>query len=221
MKGLATAISASMAVADIQDGASVMVGGFGNAGQPDALLHALIDHGAGNLTVISNNAGAGDDGLSQLIDAGLVARIVCSFPRSTGSVAFERRYRAGDVALELVPQGTLSERIRAGGAGLAAFYTPTGAGTVLAEGKEQRAFDDRMHVLEAALKADFSLISAQRADVYGNLVYSKAARNFGPVMAAAARVTIAQVQELSRMPIDPEIVITPGIFVDRIVELGS
>jgi 3-oxoadipate CoA-transferase alpha subunit len=221
MKGLATPISPADAVADIADGASVMVGGFGNAGLPGVLLHALIAHGAGGLTVISNNAGAGDDPLSRLIDAGLVARVICSFPRSAGAVAFERRYKAGDVALELVPQGTLSERIRAGGAGLAAFYTPTAAGTVLAEGKEQREFDGGMYVLEPALKADYALICAQRADGYGNLVYSKTARNFGPVMAAAARVTIAQVQELSAEPLDPEIVVTPGIFVDRVVEVGA
>jgi 3-oxoadipate CoA-transferase alpha subunit len=167
--------------------------------------------------VISNNAGAGDDGLEQLIAAGCVRRVVCSFPRSVGSVAFEQRYRAGETELELVPQGTLAERIRAGGAGVPAFFTPTAAGTALAIGKEERTLAGNPCVLEFALTADFALISARRADRHGNLVYAKAARNFGPIMAAAASTTIVEVREISAEAIDPEIVVTPGVFVDRIV----
>ncbi|MDO8210116.1 3-oxoacid CoA-transferase subunit A [Conexibacter sp. CPCC 206217] len=212
---------ADSAVADVFDGATVMVGGFGLAGLPAVLLDALLDQGARELTVISNNAGAGDDPLEELIASARVRRIICSFPRSVGSVAFEQRYRAGEIELELVPQGTLSERIRAGGSGVPAFFTPTGAGTTLAEGKEERMFDGGPCVLESSLRADFALISAARADAYGNLVYSKAGRNFGPIMAAAASTTIVQVREMAGEPIDPEVVVTPGVFVDRVVEVGG
>ena len=221
MTTTALGMTPDAAVADVFDGATIMIGGFGSAGLPNTLLSALTEQGAGDLTVISNNAGADDDGLERLIAAGRVRRIVCSFPRSTGSVAFERYYRAGGIELELVPQGTLAERIRAGGAGVPAFFTPTGAGTTLAAGKEQRMLDGRPCVLETALTAEFALISARRSDRHGNLVYAKAARNFGPLMAAAARTTIAEVRETASQPIDPEVVVTPGLFVDRIVEVEA
>jgi 3-oxoadipate CoA-transferase alpha subunit len=209
-------------VRDVPDGAVIMVGGFGDAGRPDGLLAALLEQGARELTVVSNNAGSGDDALARLLAAGRVRKVICSFPRSTNSEVFEELYRAGDIRLELVPQGTLSERIRAGVAGIPAFFTPTAVDTLLAHGKEQRAFDGRVHLLEHALRADFALIRAERADPDGNLVYHKAARNFGPIMAMAARTTIAEVRHVvGRGELDPEAVVTPGIFVDRVAEVPA
>lgn len=209
-------------VGDIPDGATVMVGGFGGAGLPEALLDALIERGPRELRVISNNAGSNRDGLARLLAAGCVRAIVCSFPRSTGGDVFAELYRASKIELELVPQGTLSERIRAGGAGIPAFYTPTAAGTELAAGKEKRDFDGRPHLLEHALRADFALIRGERADCFGNLVYHKAARNFGPIMAMAGAVTIAEVREVVEAgALDPETIVTPGIFVDRVTEVGT
>ncbi len=210
--------TAAEAVAGVRDGATVMVGGFGPAGQPLHLLQALLDSGAGDLTVVSNNAGNGDTGLAALVGAGRVRRMVCSFPRQADSHHFDRRYRAGEIELELVPQGVLAERIRAGGAGIGAFFTPTGYGTPLAEGKEVRELDGRMQVLETALRADLALVRAHRADGLGNLVYRRTARNFGPVMAAAATTTAVEVAELvGTGSIDPETVVTPGLYVDRVV----
>ncbi|MBT8337570.1 MAG: 3-oxoacid CoA-transferase subunit A [Gemmatimonadetes bacterium] len=212
--------SVAEAVADIPDEATVMIGGFGEAGSPIELIHALIDQGASGLTVVNNNTGSGEVGLAALIAAGRVEKMICSYPRSANSTVFPERYRAGEIELELVPQGTLAERIRAGGAGIPGFYTPTAVGTPLAEGKEHRSFDGRTHVLERGLTADFALIRGHRADRYGNVVYNKTARNFGPLMATAARTTIVQVREVVPAgEIDPEIVVTPGIFVDRIIEV--
>lgn len=206
------------AVAGIEDGATVLVGGFGLAGMPFDLIDALIRHGAGDLTVVSNNAGNGDVGLAALLKAGRVRKVVCSFPRQSDSYVFDELYRAGSVALEVVPQGTLAERMRAAGAGIGAFYSPVGAGTPLAEGKEVREIDGRAHVLEYPIKGDVALISALRADTMGNLVYRKTARNFGPVMATAATTVVAQVTEIVPVGgIDPESVVTPGIYVDRLV----
>lgn len=206
------------AVADIHDGASVMIGGFGEAGSPIELIHALIDLGPRNLTVISNNTGSGRVGLAALIAAGQVARMICSYPRSANSTVFPELYRRGEIELELVPQGTLAERIRAGGAGIPAFYTPSGVGTLLAEGKETRRFDGRDYLLERGLTADFALVKARCADRYGNLVFSKTARNFGPVMCTASRVAIVQAREIVEPgDIHPESVVTPGIFVQRVV----
>lgn len=206
------------AVGDISDGSTVMVGGFGEAGSPIELIHALIDHGAKGLTVINNNTGSGEVGLAALIKAGYVAKMICSYPRSMNSTVFPDLYRAGKVELELVPQGTLAERIRAGGAGVPGFYTPASVGTPLAEGKERRTFDGTEYVLEHGLRADFALIKAKRADRYGNVVYNKTARNFSPLMAMAADVTCVQVAELVPAgDMDPEVVITPGIFVQRVV----
>jgi 3-oxoadipate CoA-transferase alpha subunit len=214
--------TAADAVAGVRDGATVMVGGFGPAGQPLLLLQALLESGAGDLTVVSNNAGNGDTGLAALVGAGRVRRMVCSFPRQADSHHFDRRYRAGEIELELVPQGVLAERIRAGGAGIGAFFTPTGYGTPLAEGKEVRELDGRMQVLETALRADLALVRAHRADGLGNLVYRKTARNFGPVMAAAATTTAVEVAELvATGSIDPETVVTPGLYVDRVVVAPS
>lgn len=210
------------AIADIGDGAVVMVGGFGEAGSPVELIHALIDHGARGLTVINNNTGNGEVGLAALIGNGQVARMVCSYPRSSHSKVFPELYRAGKIELELVPQGTLAERIRAGGAGVPAFYTATTVGTPLAEGKEVRSIDGRDYVLEYGLKADFALIKSEVADEKGNLVFNKTARNFNPIMAMAARTTIVQARKVvDAGQIDPEHVITPGIFVDRIVEVSE
>lgn len=210
------------AVADVSDGASIMIGGFGEAGSPIELIHALIDRGARGLTVISNNTGSGRVGLAALIAAGRVARVICSYPRSANSTVFPELYRAGLIQLELVPQGTLAERIRAGGAGIAAFYTPSGVGTALARGKEVRSFDGRDHVLEHGLRADFALVRADRADRYGNLTYSKTARNFGPIMCMAARCAIVQARTIVEPgDIDPEAVITPGIFVQRVVHVSD
>ena len=210
------------AVEGIQDGATVMIGGFGRAGQPVELIDALIACGAGDLTIVSNNAGNGDVGLAALLAAGRVRRILCSFPRQHDSWVFDRLYRAGEIELELVPQGNLAERIRAAGAGIGAFFSPTGVGTVLAEGKEERVIDGRRYVLEYPIHADVALISALKADRWGNLVYRATARNFGPVMATAATTTIAQVDEIVPLgALDPESVVTPGIFVDRVVAVGE
>jgi 3-oxoadipate CoA-transferase alpha subunit len=210
------------AVAGVQDGATVMVGGFGVAGQPVELIDALIDSGATALTIVNNNAGNGDVGLAALIREGRVRKIICSFPRQSDSWHFDEKYRAGEVELELVAQGNLAERIRAAGAGIGAFYTPTGYGTLLAEGKETREIDGRHYVLEYPLHADVALVKAHVADEAGNLVYRKTARNFGPIMAAAAAVTVAQVSDV--VPIgglDPEVVVTPGLFVDRLVRIPA
>jgi 3-oxoadipate CoA-transferase alpha subunit len=210
--------SAAAAVADIRDGATVMIGGFGEAGSPIELIHALIDAGPRGLTVVSNNTGSGRVGLAALIANGQVRRMICSYPRSANSTVFPELYRRGEIELELVPQGTLAERIRCGGAGIPAFYTPTAVGTVLAEGKESRSFDGAEYLMERGLRADFALVRAERADRLGNLVYRHTARNFGPIMCTAAATTIAQVRKL--VPpggIDPEHVVTPGIFVDRVV----
>jgi 3-oxoadipate CoA-transferase alpha subunit len=210
------------AVAGIKDGSTVMIGGFGRAGQPVELIDALLEQGASGLTVVSNNAGNGDTGLAVLIGSGRVERIVCSFPRQSDSYVFDAKYRAGEIELELVPQGNLAERIRAAGAGIGGFYTPTGVGTLIAEGKEARTIYGRDYILEYPLKADYALISAYKADRWGNLVYRKTARNFGPIMAAAARTTIVQVDEVVELgAIDPEAVATPGLFVDRVVAVGE
>ncbi|MER6590631.1 3-oxoacid CoA-transferase subunit A [Micromonospora purpureochromogenes] len=210
------------AVAGIPDGATVMIGGFGTAGQPVELIEALLACGATNLTVVNNNAGNGDVGLAALIRAGRVRKIVCSFPRQRDSWHFDEKYRAGEIELELVPQGNLAERIRAAGAGIGAFYTPTGYGTSLAEGKEVREIDGRHYVLEYPLRADYALVKAHRADELGNLVYRKTARNFGPIMAAAATTTVVQVEELVPAgALDPEVIVTPGIYVDRLVRVPA
>ena len=210
------------AVAAIGDGASVMIGGFGTAGQPVELIEALVRSGARDLTVVNNNAGNGDVGLAALIGAGRVRKIICSFPRQSDSHHFDAKYRAGAIELELVPQGNLAERIRAGGAGLGGFFTPTGYGTLLAEGRETREIDGRHYVFELPLTADFALVKAHRVDGMGNLTYRKTARNFGPVMATAAQHTIVQVAEVVPTgEIDPEVVVTPGIFVDTVVEVPS
>lgn len=214
--------SLGTAVADIFDGATVMIGGFGEAGSPIELIHALIDQGAKNLTVVNNNTGSGHVGLAALIENGQVTKMICSYPRTVGSKVFPALYRSGKIELELVPQGTLAERIRAGGAGVPAFYTATSVGTPLAEGKEQRHFDGREYVMEYGLKADFALIKCRQADRYGNLIYNKTARNFAPIMAMAAKTTIVQTDNLVKAgEIDPEIVVTPGIFVDRIVTVTN
>ncbi|HEY6748817.1 MAG TPA: 3-oxoacid CoA-transferase subunit A [Mycobacteriales bacterium] len=209
---------ADAAVADVPDGATVLIGGFGSAGQPVELIDALRRHGARDLTVVSNNAGNGDTGLAALLAAGLVRRILCSYPRQSDSYVFDRLYRDGRIELELVPQGNLAERMRAAGAGIGAFYCPTGVGTPLAEGKEQRTIDGRDYLLEFPIRGDVALIKAYRADGVGNLVYRKTARNFGPVMATAATTTVAQVTEVVPAGgLDPEVVVTPGIYVDRVV----
>lgn len=214
--------SVADAVAGIRDGSSVMIGGFGEAGSPIELIHALIEQGARELTVISNNTGSGRVGLAALIAAGRVRKVICSYPRSANSTVFPELFRAGKIELELVPQGTLAERIRAGGAGIPAFYTPAAVGTQLAAGKETRRFAEREFVLEHALRADFALVRADRADRYGNLTFSKTARNFGPVMCTAARCAVVQVRRVVEAgQIDPECVVTPGIFVQRVVEVPT
>jgi 3-oxoadipate CoA-transferase alpha subunit len=206
------------AVADVFDRATVMVGGFGEAGSPIELIHALIDQGATDLTVVNNNTGSGEVGLAALIKAGRVSKMICSYPRTLNSTVFPELYRSGRTSLDLVPQGTLAERIRAGGAGIPAFYTATSVGTPLEEGKERRTIAGRDYVLEFGLTADFALIKAKVADRQGNLIFNKTARNFGPVMATAAGTTIVQTREIvAPGSIDPECVITPGIFVDRLV----
>ncbi len=213
--------SAAAALADVPDGATVMIGGFGNAGMPAELIDALIAQGAKNLTVVNNNAGNADAGLAALIGAKRVKKIICSFPRQTDSWHFDKQYRAGELELELVPQGTLAERIRAAGAGIGAFYTPTAFGTQLAKGKEARRIGERDYVLEFPLQADYALIKADRADRWGNLTYRMTARNFGPIMAAAAKCTVVQVREAVQLgEIDPEQVVTPGIFVKRVVRIS-
>jgi 3-oxoadipate CoA-transferase alpha subunit len=210
------------AVADIPDGATIMIGGFGEAGSPIELIHALIDQGASGLTVVNNNTGSGHVGLAALIECGRVSRMICSFPRTANSTVFPDLYRRGAIELELVPQGTLAERIRAGGAGIPAFYTPTGVGTPLADGKELRNFDGRDYLLEYGLKADYALIKSERADRYGNLVYNKTARNFAPIMAIAAATTIVQTHRPVEVgEIDPETIVTPGMFVNRVVTVEN
>jgi 3-oxoadipate CoA-transferase, alpha subunit len=214
--------SALEAVAGTPDGATVLVGGFGLAGMPFELVDALIEQGARDLTIVSNNAGNGDVGLAALLQAGRVRKVICSFPRQTDSYVFDELYRAGKVELELVPQGNLAERMRAAGAGIGAFYSPTAVGTPLAEGKETRVIDGRTYLLEYPIHGDVALISAWRADEAGNLVYRKTARNFGPVMATAARTVIAQVAEVVPVgSLDPEAVVTPGIYVDRVVQVAA
>ncbi|HEY3635491.1 MAG TPA: 3-oxoacid CoA-transferase subunit A [Caldimonas sp.] len=208
------------AVADVRDGATVMIGGFGTAGLPNELVGALLAQGAKDLTIINNNAGNGDTGLAALLAARRVRKIVCSFPRQTDSHHFDRLYRAGEIELELVPQGNLAERIRAAGAGIGGFFTPTGYGTELAKGKETRAIGGRMYVFESPLHADYAFIKAERGDRWGNLTYRMTARNFGPVMAMAAKTTIATVHEIVPIgALDPEAVVTPGLFVQRIVRI--
>src|SRR5919201_4367267 len=217
-----TFASAEAALADIPDGATIMIGGFGNAGMPAALIDTLIAQGARELTIVNNNAGNADTGLAALIGAKRVRKILCSFPRQADSWHFDRAYRAGEIELELVPQGTLAERIRAAGAGIGAFYTPTAYGTLLAKDKETRRIGDRDYVLEYPIHADYALVKAERADRWGNLVYRKTARNFGPIMAAAARCTVVQVRELVELgALDPEAIVTPGIFVQRVVKTGA
>lgn len=199
-----------------------MISGFGEAGSPVELIHALVDQGAKNLTVVSNNAGSGHVGLAALIENRQVRKIICSFPRTTISVVFPELYRKGEIELELVPQGTLAERIRSGGAGIPAFYTPTTVNTPLADGKETRTFHGRSYVLEEAIKADFSLVKCHSADRYGNLVYNKTARNFGPIMCMAAKTTIVQARKIvGAGELDPECIVTPGIFVHRVVEIPN
>ncbi|MCY1720241.1 3-oxoacid CoA-transferase subunit A [Prolixibacteraceae bacterium Z1-6] len=210
------------AVADIFDGATIMISGFGEAGSPVELIHALVDQGARNLTVVSNNAGSGHVGLAALIENRQVGKIICSFPRTSISVVFPELYRNGEIELELVPQGTLAERIRAGGSGIPAFYTRTSVNTQLAENKELRSFNNKEYVLEKAIVADFALVKCHEADKYGNLIYNKTARNFGPVMCMAAKTTIVQARKIIEVgEIDPECVVTPGIFVHRVVEISN
>jgi 3-oxoadipate CoA-transferase alpha subunit len=211
---------AAEALADVPDGATVLIGGFGAVGQPNALIEALAEQGARDLTVVANNAGTGHAGLARLMELGRVRRIICSFPRSAGSVVFEALYKAGRIELEIVPQGTLAERLRAAGAGIPAFYTPTAVGTRLAEGKEERAFDGKRFLMERALPGDVALIEAWRADRFGNLSYRESGRNFNPIMAMAGKLTVVQTQHVAEPgDIDPEAVVTPGIFVDRVVHL--
>jgi len=213
-----TCPSAAAALADVPDGATVMIGGFGTAGQPNELIDALIEQGARHLTIVNNNAGNGDTGLAALLAAGRVRKIICSFPRQADSHHFDRLYREGKLELELVPQGNLAERIRAAGAGIGGFFTPTSYGTLLAEGKESREINGRMHVLEFPIHADYALIKAERGDRWGNLTYRMTARNFGPIMATAAKTTVATVHEL--VPLGTEAVVTPGLFVQRVVQVA-
>ena len=212
--------SLEQAVADVTDGATVMIGGFGTAGLPNELTEALIEQGARDLVIVNNNAGNGETGLAALIKARRVRKIICSFPRQVDSHHFDAQYRAGELQLELVPQGNLAERIRAAGAGIGAFYTPTGYGTPLAEGKETRVINGKPYVLEYPIHADYAFIKAERGDRWGNLTYRKTARNFGPIMAMAARVTVATVHEVADLgTLDPEAVVTPGLFVQRVVRI--
>jgi 3-oxoadipate CoA-transferase alpha subunit len=213
--------STAAALADVADGSTVMIGGFGTAGLPDELIQALIDQGARDLVVVNNNAGNGDTGLAALLAAGRVRKIICSFPRQADSHHFDGLYRSGRIELELVPQGNLAERIRAAGAGIGAFFTPTGYGTELAKGKETREIGGRHYVLEYPIHADYALIKAERGDRWGNLTYRMTARNFGPIMAAAARTTVASVHEVVAVgELDPEAVVTPGLYVQRVVPIA-
>jgi 3-oxoadipate CoA-transferase alpha subunit len=210
------------ALAGIHDGATIMIGGFGNAGMPRELIDGLIDQGATDLTIVNNNAGNGATGLAALLAARRVKKIICSFPRQADSHVFDGLYRSGELQLELTPQGNLAERIRAAGAGVGAFFSPTGYGTLLAEGKETRLINGKNYVLEYPIHADFALIKAFKADRWGNLVYRKAARNFGPIMAMAAKCTIVQVDQVVELgELDPEVIVTPGIFVQRIVQVNG
>ena len=210
------------AVAGVKDGSTILVSGFGGAGMPTELLNALRDQGATDLTIVSNNAGVGREGIGGLLSEGKIRKVICSYPRSGGSVIFEEMWAAGKVELEVVPQGTLSERIRAAGAGIGAFYTPTAVGTQLAEGKEVREINGRLQVLEYPLKGDVAFVLAKTADRWGNLTYNKSARNFGPVMAPAADLTIVQVHEIVELgALDPETIVTPSIFVDRVVKMAG
>jgi 3-oxoadipate CoA-transferase alpha subunit len=210
------------AVAGVKDGSTILVSGFGGAGMPTELLNALRDQGARDLTIVSNNAGVGREGISGLLSEGKIRKVICSYPRSGGSVIFEEMWAAGKVELEVVPQGTLSERIRAAGAGIGAFYTPTAVGTQLAEGKEVREINGRLQVLEYPLKGDVAFVLAKKADRWGNLTYNKSARNFGPVMAPAADLTIVQVHEIVELgTLDPETIVTPSIFVNRVVKMAG
>ena len=214
--------SAAAAIADTRDGATVMISGFGGAGMPNALIDALVDHGARDLTIVNNNAGNGETGVAALLKAKRVRKIICSFPRQADSYVFDGLYRSGQIELELVPQGNLAERIRAAGAGIGAFFTPTGYGTLLAEGKETRLIDGKPYVLEYPIHADLALVKALKADRWGNLTYRKTARNFGPIMASAAKSTVVQVQEIVELgELDPEAVVTPGIFVTRVVRVAA
>ena len=216
-----TVASPAKALADVPDGATVMIGGFGTAGQPNELIDALIETGARDLVIVNNNAGNGDAGLAALLAAGRVRKIICSFPRQTDSWHFDRLYREGRLELELVPQGNLAERIRAAGAGIGGFFTATGYGTELATGKETRLIDGKWMVLEAPIHADYALIQAERGDRWGNLTYRMTARNFGPIMAMAARVTVAAVHDIVDLGgLDPEAVVTPGLFVQRVVRIA-
>ncbi len=215
-----TLASAAAALADVRDGATVMIGGFGTAGLPHELIDALIDTGARDLVVVNNNAGNGDTGLARLLALKRVRKIICSFPRQADSHHFDALYRAGQIELELVPQGNLAERIRAAGAGIGGFFTPTGYGTTLAKGKETRMIGGRGFVLESPIHGDFALIRAEKGDRWGNLTYRMTARNFGPVMAMAAKVTVATVHEIVELgALDPESVVTPGLFVQRLVRV--
>jgi len=208
------------ALSGIEDGSTILVSGFGNAGSPIRLLEALIDQGAANLTIVSNNAGEGKFGLAALMKAGRVTKVICSYPRSAGSIIFEELYDQGKIELEVVPQGTLSERMRAAGAGIGGFFTPTSAGTLLGANKETREIEGKLHVLETPLKGDVALVKADAGDRWGNLTYNKSARNFGPTMAMAAKLTIAEVKTIKELgEISPEHVVTPGIFVDRVIKL--
>jgi len=214
--------SLEAAVADVRDGSTIMIGGFGTAGMPSELIDALISQGSRDLTIVNNNAGNGDIGLAALLKAKRVKKIICSFPRQSDSYVFDGLYRAGEIELEVVPQGNLAERIRAAGAGIGGFFTPTGYGTLLAEGKETRLINGRNYVLEYPIHADFALIKAEKGDRWGNLVYRKTARNFGPIMASAANCSIVQVRHVVELgELDPEHIITPGIFVQRIVRVAQ
>src|SRR6056297_1343936 len=210
------------AVADVFDGATIMISGFGEAGSPIELIHALIDQGAKDLTIVSNNTGSGNVGLASLIEQKRVKKMICSFPRTANSTVFPDLYSKGEIELELVPQGTLAERIRAGGAGIPAFYTPTSVNTPLSEDKEKREFKGQTYVMEHAIKADYALVKCETADRYGNLTYNKTARNFGPVMCTAAKSTLVQAKNVVELgALDPECVVTPGIFVQKVVEVSN
>ncbi len=214
--------NAPIALADIKDGDTIMIGGFGEAGSPIELIHALIDTGATNLIVINNNTGSGEVGLAALIKEHRVAKMICSYPKTANSTVFPKLYHAGEIELELVPQGTLAERIRAGGSGIPAFYTPASVGTPLSDGKEIREIKGRNYVLEYGLTADFSLIKAKKADMHGNLLYNKTARNFAPLMAMAGKITIVQAQEIVDLgQLEPETIVTPGIFVQRLIQISA